>query len=282
LIAEKHYRESDLPSQESLRQIINGMGYTLRRVQKSKPLKRVPQVDEIFENVHRLNREADSSEDDATLRLSLDTKARINVGEFDRGGRARVERKALDHDYPGEVVVPVGIFLPKYDELYVELRKRRATADSYVDSLEGFWQNEAYRFPNTKTLLLNLDRGPENNSHRTQFMARLVQFADQTGLRIVLAYYPPYQSKYNAIERCWSVLENHWRGEPLDSLEAIRNYASQMTYNGVHAVVGTIEKIYQTGVKLSKAQMAEVEKRLTRSEALPKYSVTIEPAGAAQ
>jgi transposase len=25
-------------------------------------------------------------------------------------------------------------------------------------------------------------------------------------------YYPPYHSKYNLIERCWGILENHWNG----------------------------------------------------------------------
>ncbi|WP_419606378.1 ISAzo13-like element transposase-related protein [Thiolapillus sp.] len=38
-------------------------------------------------------------------------------------------------------------------------------------------------------------------------------------MRIRLAYYPPYHSKYNPVERLWGVLENHWRGELLDSVE---------------------------------------------------------------
>jgi transposase len=25
-------------------------------------------------------------------------------------------------------------------------------------------------------------------------------------------YYPPYHSKYNLIERCWGILEQHWNG----------------------------------------------------------------------
>ena len=55
---------------------------------------------------------------------------------------------------------------------------------------------------------LNLDNEPKNARHRTQFMKRLVQFADKYDLEIVLAYYPPYHSKYNTIERSWGVLEN--------------------------------------------------------------------------
>ncbi|MFA5922914.1 MAG: hypothetical protein WC856_16775, partial [Methylococcaceae bacterium] len=46
-------------------------------------------------------------------------------------------------------------------------------------------------------LVINLDNGPHNSSHRTQFMKRLTEFADKNNLEIVLAYYPPYHSKYN-------------------------------------------------------------------------------------
>jgi hypothetical protein len=61
-------------------------------------------------------------------------------------------------------------------------------------------------------LLIDLDNGPEIASSRTQFMKRLVEFSDQHHLTLELAYYPPYHSKYNLIERCWGILENHWNG----------------------------------------------------------------------
>ena len=222
---------------------------------------------------------ADTSEHDEVLRLSLDTKTHVKVGRFSRGGYSRILRKALDHDFaPDEILVPMGIFLPKYDELYIDLCSDRAPADAWVDSLQYFWQQHAHRFPNTRHLLLNLDNGPENNSHRTQFIARLVQFADAAGLTITLAYYPPYQSKYNAIERCWGVLENLWRGVLLDSVDAVVAFAAKMRYNGVKAAVRLVNNVYNKGIRLSKAAMAELELRLERDDALPKYRVTITPA----
>jgi hypothetical protein len=282
LVEAKGYNQAALPSDESIRQIVNSMDYTLRRVQKTKPLKKVPEADAIFANVHELNQLADSSQDDEILRISADTKARIPVGEFDRGGLCRVDRKALDHDFPSDIVVPMGLFVPKYDELYIDLCPERATADTYVDSLIHFWNTQGHRFPSTHTLLLNCDCGPENNSHRTQFMARLVDFVDQTGLQIILAYYPPYQSKYNPIERCWAVLENLWRGDLLDSVNTVYTLASQMTYNGVEAIVRVVDHVYQKGISLSKKAMASVQARLRRSETLPKYHVSIPPTLARQ
>ena len=61
-----------------------------------------------------------------------------------------------------------------------------------MDCLADFWTTVRVSFPQVKTLLLNLDNGPENHSRRTQFMARLAAFADAFGLTIQLAYYPPY------------------------------------------------------------------------------------------
>ena len=99
--------------------------------------------------------------------------------------------------------------------------------------------------------MLNLDNGPENHSRRTQFMYRLTQFADTMHLTLDFAYYPPYHSKYNPIERVWGVLEQHWNGALLDSLDTVHRFAKTMTYNHVHPVVTQLTQTYPTGVKLT-------------------------------
>ena len=50
-------------------------------------------------------------------------------------------------------------------------------------------------------------------------------------------YYPPYHSKYNPIERCWSSLEQKWGGTLLNSLEVILEQARRMTWKGKHPAV---------------------------------------------
>lgn len=60
-------------------------------------------------------------------------------------------------------------------------------------------------------MVINQDNSPEVHSHRTQFMARILRFADESEMAIRLAYYPPYHSKYNPAERPWAILENEWR-----------------------------------------------------------------------
>jgi hypothetical protein len=85
LIAQKGYSDEVLPSQEVIRQRLNQMGYRLRRVAKTQPQKVIEQTPEIFTEVNRINQAAD--EDATTLRISIDAKATVKVGAYDRGGK---------------------------------------------------------------------------------------------------------------------------------------------------------------------------------------------------
>ena len=200
----------------------------------------------------------------------------IKVGPFARGGKSRIPTKAADHDFePVATVTPVGIFLPAFDELFLYGVTSKVTSDCLVDRLVDWWEPLKERFSHIKTLLINLDNGPESHSRRTQFMQRLVGFAQQYHLTVRLAYYPPYHSKYNPIERCWGILEQHWNGALLDSLEAVIQYASTMTWKGRHPLVCLVTTTYQTGVKLTKEAMDLVENQIQRLPALRKWFVDI-------
>ena len=95
-------------------------------------------------------------------------------------------------------------------------------------------------------------------------MKRIVEFAQRHCLNIRLAYYPPYHSKYNPIERTWGILENHWNGSILDEIDTVLNFARTMTWKGHNPVVTLVTEIYKTGVKLTKQAMAEVESQIQR------------------
>lgn len=85
LMVQKGYSDEELPSQEVIRQRLNQMGYRLRRVAKTQPQKVIEQTPEIFAEVNRINQVAD--EDATTLPLSIDAKATVKVGCYDRGGK---------------------------------------------------------------------------------------------------------------------------------------------------------------------------------------------------
>ena len=213
---------------------------------------------------------------DDVLRISMDAKATVKVGPFARGGKSRVEVKAADHDFqPQATVTPVGIFLPTLDELYLYGVTSKVTSDCLVDCLEQWWQSVAARFAHITTLVLNLDNGPENHSRRTQFMHRIVTFVQHYHVAVRLAYYPPYHSKYNPVERCWGILENHWNGSLLDSLDAVLEFARTMTWKGCRPVVDLVTTTYPTGVKLTTEAMEGVEAQIRRLPELGKWFVDI-------
>ena len=106
-------------------------------------------------------------------------------------------------------------------------------------------------------------------------MQRLVDFVQQYQVTVRLAYYPPYHSKYNPIERCWGILENHWNGALLDSIDAVLQFAATMTWKGKHPIVDLVTTTYQTGVTLTKEAMEAVEAQITRLPGLEKWFVDI-------
>lgn len=151
------------------------------------------------------------------------------------------------------------------------------TSDFWGDCLKAWWKLTRHKYRRVRRLVIYLDNGPKNSGRRTQFLKRMVEFADWSGLEIRLVYYPPYHSKYNPIERCWSSLQKKWNGVLLTCWEIVRNCALRMTWKGEHPVVDHMEGIYPTGVKVPKVEMQEINKRLKRSTQLPKYDITIKP-----
>ncbi|WP_342610105.1 ISAzo13-like element transposase-related protein [Thiothrix nivea] len=124
---------------------------------------------------------------------------------------------------------------------------------------------------------IKADNGPESSGIRTQFLKRMVEFANHTGKTVHLLYYPPYHSKYNPIERCWGILEQHWNGTQLKDAETLLEWAKTMTWKGINPMVEFSRKVYEKGVTLSKKAMEAVEARLERNAALPKWDILIRP-----
>ena len=84
-LLEKGYTEEELPSERTLRDILNRMNYRLKRIQKGKPLKKTEHTDAIFENVKEVRASAEA--DPETLEISVDTKAKVKLGEYSQGGK---------------------------------------------------------------------------------------------------------------------------------------------------------------------------------------------------
>jgi transposase len=81
----KGYSPEELPSERTMRDILNRMNYRLKRIQKGKPLKKTKETDAIFANVKQVREQA--RDDPETLEISMDTKAKVGLGDYARGGK---------------------------------------------------------------------------------------------------------------------------------------------------------------------------------------------------
>jgi len=84
-LLDKGHAVESLPSERTMRDILKRMGYRLKRIQKGKPLKKTKETDAIFANVAAVRRGV--RDDPRTLEISIDTKAKVAVGDYCRGGK---------------------------------------------------------------------------------------------------------------------------------------------------------------------------------------------------
>src|SRR5260370_36101436 len=68
-----------------MRNIRNCMNYRLKWIQKGKPLKKVKQTDAIFANIAAVQAETRGAPE--SLKISMDTKAKVALGDYSRGGK---------------------------------------------------------------------------------------------------------------------------------------------------------------------------------------------------
>jgi hypothetical protein len=107
VLNEQGYSEEQLPSPSTMAEVLNRLGFRLRKVVKAKPQKKIKETDAIFDNIKK-DEQAVSSE--GVKRWSIDCKATVKIGEFSRGGLTRGDNRARDHDLGcQEKYVPCGI-----------------------------------------------------------------------------------------------------------------------------------------------------------------------------
>lgn len=276
LMSEKSYKTIDF-SLNTINNILNRLGYTLKKVRKSLPLKRIEQTDAIFNNVaeHRKKKPV------GTLKLSIDVKDKVRVGQLSRRGyhRGKTDVCALDKDqHWDETLVPFGILDIESAKTTVILGNSNETSDFIVDGLEKWYELEKENLGHIHTLELYSDNGPAVHSNRTQFINRMMEFACITNLSIHLIYYPPYHSKYNPIERVWAAVEQYWNGMVLYSVDKVINTIQNVKWKDVNLKSVFMDKEFQKGITLTEKEMKERESLLVRKPDLEKWDIWIKPS----
>jgi Rhodopirellula transposase DDE domain len=173
--------------------------------------------------------------------------------------------------------VPWGLLNLATGAVFLVLGSSAETSDFWADCLWLWWRQAGRELAGLKRLRIRLDNGPNCASNRRQWIKRLIELADGTGLEIHLVHYPPYHSKYNPIERVWGILEKHWNGALLVDLQTAMNWAATMTWNGQQPQVSSLDNEYHKGATISDKEWCLLQARLERSATLPKWDVVIKP-----
>jgi hypothetical protein len=272
------YKDYELQSfcNKTVHNVLNRLGYTLKKVLKTQPINKIPETDAIFANVARQHALANANP--RILRISIDTKAKVKIGNLSRGGYSRLKKapKAADHDHKTvATLVPLGIYEINTDNLFLIFGQSHETADFILDALEQWWTDRQFMQDSYDALMIDLDNGTSVASSTKLFMKRIAAFAKKINMPIQLVYYPPYHSKYNPVERAWAALENYWKPLILDTIDNTLKIAAKMIWKGMNPIVSFIDKIYQTGIKVTDEEFEEISPFIQKNPNLNKWDVKI-------
>jgi hypothetical protein len=268
-------------SQWVVRQLLKKHDYRRRKAQKKSTLKRdIPDRTAQFENIARLTAEYQAAGNPI---LSMDTKKKEYVGNFYREGQLYTLETVLtnDHDFTSSAT---GIIIPHslYDEElhigYIQIGTSHDTSEFACDSLRHWWYTYGRRhYPRATSLLLKCDGGGSNDARHFLFKQDLQALADEIGLEIRIAHYPPYCSKYNPIEhRLFPHVTRACQGVVFVSIELVKELMEKThTETGLKAFVHIIAKVYATGRKV--ADDFKENMRIVFDEVLPKWNYRAVP-----
>lgn len=186
-----------------------------------------------------------------------------------------------DHDWPSladGVAIPHGIYDLRQNKGFVQIGTSRDTTEFACDSFYHWWtEHGRFDYPAATSILVLADGGGSNSAHYHIFKQDLQQLANDIGIEIRMAHYPPYTSKYNPIEhRLFPHLTRVCAGRYFDSVEVLRDQmARAKTKTGLSVVTTIIDAVYETGRKASKAFLDNMP--ILFDDQLPKWNYVARP-----
>lgn len=243
-------------SQSVVRQLLKKHDYRRRKGQKKRTMKHVAHRNAQFENIARLKAEYEAAGNPI---ISMDTKKKENLGNFYREGRlyTREELQTYDHDFKSfaeGVVIPHGLYDERQNIGYLHLGTSHDTSAFACDSFRHWWSTYGQKHYGPATSILVLcDGGGSNSARHYLFKQDLQELADEIGVEIRIAHYPPYCSKYNPIEhRLFPHVTRACQGVVFTDMAVVQELMEKThTKTGLEVFVHVIDKVYQTGRKVA-------------------------------
>lgn len=265
-----------------VRKLLKKHNYRRRKAQKRESRKDVPQRNEQFENIIRLKTEYEAAGNPV---VSLDTKKKELLGNLYRDGQLYTleEIRTLDHDfasYAEGIIIPHSIYDLQRNSGYINLGTSHDTSEFACDSLRNWWYNQGrYLYPDATSILILCDGGGSNNSRHYIFKKDLQQLADEIGIELRIAHYPPYCSKYNPIEhRMFPHVTRACQGVIFENIELVKELMEQTTTTkGLTVTVEIIDKVYELKRKVAKDFKKTMQ--IVFDQVLPRWNYTAVPNG---
>jgi len=263
-------------SKHVVRKLLKKHNYRRRKAQKKLSLKQeIKNRNEQFENIARLKAEFEAAGNPI---VSMDTKKKEYLGNFYRDGHLYTleELQTYDHDflsYADGVIIPHSIYDLRLNVGYIQLGTSHDTGEFACDSFRHWWYTYGRQhYPNATAILVLCDGGGSNNSRHYLFKQDLQALADEIGVEIRIAHYPPYCSKYNPIEhRFFPHVTRACQGVIFTSTELVKELMEKTnTTTGLKAFVHIIDEVYETGRKVA-ADFKE-NMRIVFDDFLPRWN----------
>jgi hypothetical protein len=281
-IAEELTRGGHAVSDKTVARCLLEMGYSLQLNRKTKEGPQHPNRDAQFQYINRQEAVFRASGDPV---ISVDTKKKELVGAFQNKGRTwRPQGQPYEvnvHDFPSQAqgkAIPYGTYDVLQNRAVVNVGISHDTAEFAVESIRRWWRMDGRsRYSAARRLLICADAGGSNSSRGRAWKLHLQALADEIGIPITVCHYPPGTSKWNRVEhRLFSFISLTWKGQPLWNYETVVNLiGATHTKTGlkVKAILDTNE--YETGVEVSKEQMAKLQIRPHKTH--PDWNYTMSP-----
>ena len=269
-------------SPNTVRKLLTLLGFSRQANRKVDEGSRHPDRNAQFEH---LNKKVLAAQAAGEPVISVDTKKKELVGNYRNGGTdyrpKGTPRRVKVHDFEDKIlgkVAPYGVYDVTADEAWVSVGITADTAQFAVQSIRTWLHRMGRaRYPAAKKLLITADCGGSNGSRVKLWKIELQKLADETGLALEVCHYPPGTSKWNKIEhRLFCRITQNWRGHPLtDRTTVLELIGATTTRTGLKVECALDERIYQKGLKVSKAEIAALD--ITGDEFHPEWNYTIRP-----
>jgi DDE family transposase len=269
---------------QKVSELLHDMDYSLQGTRKTREGSAHPDRNEQFAHI---NAQARTFQRAGEPVISVDTKKKELVGDFANAGKewrpAGDPEPVRVHDFIDKRLgkaIPYGVYDIGRNEGWVNVGIDHDTAEFAVESIRRWWRRMGRRaYPDASRLLLTADGGGSNGYRTRLWKLELQHFADESGLDVTVAHYPPGTSKWNKIEhRMFCHITQNWRGRPLESVETVVSLiGNTVTKTGLRIKAALDRHLYERAITVSDHQLASLHIRPHRFHGEWNYTVRSSP-----